>query len=54
MYLSAVCGYSTDQDELVKILSILYDLAIKLSEYTIALRMAIKLDDHDKIKNVFS
>jgi 26S proteasome regulatory subunit N1 len=31
MYLSAVCGYSTDQDELVKILSILYDLALKLS-----------------------
>ncbi len=53
MYLSAVCGYSTDQDELVKILTILYDLALKLSEYTIALRMAIKLDDHDKIKNVF-
>lgn len=53
MYLSAVCGYSTDQDELVKILTILYDLALKLSEYTIALRMAIKLDDHAKIKNVF-
>lgn len=53
MYLSAVCGYSTDQDELVKILTILYDLALKLSEYTIALRMAIKLDDHEKIKKVF-
>jgi len=53
MYLSAVCGYSTDQDELVKILTILYDLALKLSEYTIALRMAIKLDDHEKIKQVF-
>ena len=53
MYLTAVCGYSTDQDELVKILSILFDLAMKLSEYTIALRMAIKLDDHDKIKQVF-
>jgi len=33
MYLSAVCGYSTD--------------------HTIALRMAIKLDDHDKIRMVF-
>lgn len=53
MYLSAVCGYSTDQDELVKILTILYDLALKLSEYTIALRMAIKLDDHEKIRKVF-
>lgn len=53
MYLSAVCGYSTDQDELVKILTILYDLALSLSEYTIALRMAIKLDDHEKIKKVF-
>jgi hypothetical protein len=46
MYLAAVCGYSTDQDELVKILNILYDLSLRLSEYTIALRMAIKLDDH--------
>ncbi len=53
IYLSAVCGYSTDQDELVKILTILYDLALTLSEYTIALRMAIKLDDHEKIKRVF-
>jgi 26S proteasome regulatory subunit N1 len=53
MYLSAVCGYSTDQDELVKILNILFELSLKLSEYTIALRMAIKLDDHDKIRMVF-
>jgi 26S proteasome regulatory subunit N1 len=53
MYLSSVCGYSTDQDELVKILTILFDLAMKLSEYTIALRMAIKLDDHQRIKQVF-
>ena len=54
MYLSAVCGYSSDQDELVKILNILYDLSLKLSEYTIAFRMAIKLDDHDKIREVFA
>lgn len=54
MYLSAVCGYSSDQDELVTILTILYELALKLEEYTIALRMAIKLDDHNKIKEVFS
>lgn len=50
MYLSAVCGYSTDQDELSKILTILYEISLKLSEYIIALRIAIKLDDHDKIK----
>lgn len=30
MYLSAVCGYSSDQDELVKILTILYELSLKL------------------------
>ena len=30
MYLSAVCGYSSDQDELVKILNIMYDLSLKL------------------------
>lgn len=54
MYLSAVCGYSTDQDELSKILNILYEISLKLSEYIIALRIAIKLDDHDKIKEVFS
>jgi 26S proteasome regulatory subunit N1 len=54
MYLSAVCGYSSDEDELAKILIILYELALKLEEYTIALRMAIKLDDHDKIRLVFS
>lgn len=53
MYLSAVCGYSSDQDELIKILNILYEVSLKLSEYTIALRVAIKLDDHDKIKEVF-
>lgn len=53
MYLSGVCGYSSDQDELVKILTILYELSLKLSEYTIALRMAIKLDDHKKIREVF-
>ena len=54
MYLSAVCGYSSDQDELIKLLNILYELSLKLSEYTIALRVAIKLDDHDKIKEVFN
>ena len=54
MYLSAVCGYSSDQDELVTILTILYELALKLEEYTIALRMAIKLDDHNKIREVFT
>jgi 26S proteasome regulatory subunit N1 len=54
MYLSAVCGYSTDQDELVKILTILYEISLKLEEYTIALRIAIKLDDHDKIREVFT
>ena len=30
MYLSGVCGYSSDQDELVKILTIMYDLSLKL------------------------
>ena len=30
MYLSAVCGYSSDQDELIKILTILYDISLKL------------------------
>lgn len=53
MYLSAMCGYCTDQDELVKVLTILYDIAVDLSEYTIALRFAIKLDDHEKIKQLF-
>lgn len=46
MYLAATCGYCTDQDELEKILNILYDLSLSLSEYTIALRVAIKLDNH--------
>ncbi len=45
MYLAAMCGYCTDQDELVKILTILYDISLSLSEYTVALRLAIKLDD---------
>lgn len=30
MYLASVCGYSTDQDELVKTLTIIYDLALSL------------------------
>jgi 26S proteasome regulatory subunit N1 len=46
MYLAAVCGYSTDQEEFVKTLTILYDIALANSEYTIAFRIAIKLDDH--------
>jgi hypothetical protein len=54
MYLAAICGYSTDQEEFVKTLSILYDIALANSEYTIALRIAIKLDDHEKIKNIFN
>ena len=53
MYLSAVCGYSSDQDELIKILTLLYEISLKLEEYTIALRVAIKLDDRDKIEEVF-
>jgi 26S proteasome regulatory subunit N1 len=53
MYLAAVCGYCTDQDELVKILNILYEISLKLSEYTIALRIAIKLDDHNKVRDLF-
>ena len=53
MYLAAVCGYSTDQDELVTILTIIYDISLKLEEYTIAMRVAIKLDDHAKIKQLF-
>lgn len=53
MYLAAVCGYSTDQDELVTILTIIYEISLKLEEYTIALRVAIKLDDHEKIKKIF-
>lgn len=54
MYLAAICGYSTDQDEFVKTLTILYEIALANSEYTIALRIAIKLDDHEKIKNLFA
>ncbi len=54
MYLAAVCGYSLDQDEFVKILTILYEIAVANSEYTIALRIAIKLDDHDKIRELFN
>ena len=50
MYLAAFCAYCSDQDELVKVLNILYDICLKLSEYTIALRVAIKLDDHDRVK----
>ena len=53
MYLAAVCGYSTDQEEFVKTLTILYEIAVANSEYTIALRIAIKLDDHDKIRELF-
>lgn len=53
MYLSAMCGYCTDQDQLVKVLTILYEISVDLEEYTIALRFAIKLDDHEKIKQLF-
>ena len=53
MYLCAVCGYCADQDELVKVLNILFDICLKLSEYTIALRVAIKLDDREKVEQLF-
>jgi hypothetical protein len=53
MYLAAMCGYCTDQDELEKILGILFEVSLGLAEYTLALRFAMKLDDHVKIKQVF-
>lgn len=43
----------TDQDELIRILNILYELALKFSRYSIAIRLAINLDDHVKVKRVF-
>lgn len=54
MYLAAFCAYCSDQDELVKVLNILYEICLNLSEYTIALRVAIKLDDHIRIKQLFN
>ena len=53
MYLAAVSGYCADQDELVKLLNILYEICLKHSEYTIALRVAIKLDDRKKVEELF-
>lgn len=53
MYLSASSIYSVDYDEMVKTLGILYDIALGLEEYLYALRIAIKLDDHGKIKELF-
>lgn len=38
---------------MIKTLTILYDISLGLSEYTNALRVAIKLDDYDKIKQLF-
>lgn len=53
MYITASSNYCADNDEMTKTLEILYDIALKLEEYTYALRVAIKLDDHDKIKKLF-
>jgi len=54
MYLSASSNYSVDYEEMVKTLGILYDIALGLEEYLYALRIAIKLDDNDKIKELFT
>ena len=53
MYLAAVCGYCADQDQLTKVLNILYEICLKRSEYTIALRVAVRLDDRQKIEDLF-
>lgn len=34
-------------------MTILYDISLRLEEYTNALKVAIKLDDYDKIKQLF-
>jgi 26S proteasome regulatory subunit N1 len=53
MYLSASANYSADNDEMSKTLNILYDIALGLEGYTYAMRVAIRLDDIDKIKQLF-
>lgn len=53
LYLSSSSNYSADNEEFIKTLTILYDISLALEEYTNALRVAIKLDDHDKIKHLF-
>lgn len=53
MYLSASANYSVDNDEMLKTLNILYDIALGLEEYIYAIRIAIRLDDHEKIKQLF-
>ena len=53
LYLSSTSNYSADNEEFLKTLTILYDISLALSEYTNALRVAIKLDDYGKIKQLF-
>ena len=53
LYLSSSSNYSADNEEMNKTLTILYDISLSLSEYTNALRLAIKLDDYDRVKQLF-
>lgn len=53
LYLSSSSNYSADNEEFIKTLTILYDISLNLSEYTNALKVAIKLDDYEKIKQLF-
>ncbi|XP_051912777.1 uncharacterized protein LOC127595135 [Hippocampus zosterae] len=52
-YLTASSSYSADQDELEKTLAILFEMSLEHGEFMNALRMALKLDDYERMCTVF-
>ncbi|EAR97380.1 26S proteasome regulatory subunit (macronuclear) [Tetrahymena thermophila SB210] len=53
LYLQQCCQYCVDQNEMEETLKVNYEIALSLQLYVSALRLAIKLDDIEKIKEVF-
>jgi 26S proteasome regulatory subunit N1 len=52
-YLVASSHYSADHGDFTKILEVAYDVAVKFDDFSNGLRVSIKLDDDDKIRNSF-
>lgn len=52
-YLVASSHYSADHSDYTKILEVAYDVAMKFDDFSNGLRVSIKLDDDDKIRNSF-
>jgi len=54
LYLVKTADYIADPDDIAQIYSTTYDIYLAQGKYTGALRVALKMDDHDRIRKLFS